>query len=544
MAYLDTYTTPLTSKTAAHLLRRATFGPTNQEITDFTGKTATQAVDLLISNMSFRASPPPPVVMDGGMADKGQTFLDKPFMGWRAYEFFLYIRYWWVGLMTEQNGHPSIQEKLTAFWQNHFVTAHSVVGDYRFTYQYIKFLRNNCAGNFKTMTIGMTKEPSMLVFQNGFENTKESPNENYGRELQELFTVGQKNFAGLDNYTEQDVKAAARVLTGWGVTNYWTDGSTTFGTVFNSDRHDTTDKVFSAKYNNKTIQGRSGVAAGDTELQELVAMLLSHSETPKFICRKLYRWYVNSNVTQDIEDNVIVPLATFFASSGNNFEILPVLKKLLTSDIFYDERNIGAIVKSPAEFMIGMLRHFNLTVPDMTTDYVAFRMLMEFQEWAMSKMQLSLLDQPLVFGSTPYYQTGYSKNWINGTTLGLRGNHSDSMAYPWLQIRPDYTVGIDFIGWIKRIQPNFSDVSGTPAVTAETVVGEFIKNLFAIEMTQKQKDFLIDSIFMRGVPRVTWQYELNAYRNAPNDGYSHNPLLWRCQPLMVYLLRMAEYQVF
>jgi len=544
MAYLDTYTTPLTSKTAAHLLRRATFGPTNQEITDFTGKTATQAVDLLISNMSFRASPPPPVVMDGGMADKGQTFLDKPFMGWRAYEFFLYIRYWWVGLMTEQNGHPSIQEKLTAFWQNHFVTAHSVVGDYRFTYQYIKFLRNNCAGNFKTMTIGMTKEPSMLVFQNGFENTKESPNENYGRELQELFTVGQKNFAGLDNYTEQDVKAAARVLTGWGVSNYWADGSTTFGTVFNSDRHDTTDKVFSAKYNNKTIQGRSGAAAGDTELQELVTMLLSHSETPKFICRKLYRWYVNSNVTQDIEDNVIVPLATFFASSGNNFEILPVLKKLLTSDIFYDERNIGAIVKSPAEFMIGMLRHFNLTVPDMTTDYVAFRMLMEFQEWAMSKMQLSLLDQPLVFGSIPYYQTGYSKNWINGTTLGLRGNHSDSMAYPWLQIRPDYTVGIDFIGWIKRIQPNFSDVSGTPAVTAETVVGEFIKNLFAIEMTQKQKDFLIDSIFMRGVPRVTWQYELNAYRNAPNDGYSHNPLLWRCQPLMVYLLRMAEYQVF
>ena len=544
MAYLNTYSTPLTANTAAHLLRRATFGPTNQEIVDFTGKTATQAVDLLISNASYRASPPPPVEMDETRSDKGQQFLNKPFYGDRTYDYFLFIRYWWIGLMTEQNGHPSILEKLTAFWQNHFVVTHSSTGDYRFTDRYLRFVRDNAMSNFRTLVVGITKDPGMLVFQNGNENSKESPNENYGRELQELFTVGQKDFAGNANYTEDDVKAAARVLTGWQVTNLWAEGSTSFGTVFTASRHDTENKSFSAKYNSTTITGRSGATAGDAELADLTTMLLNHPQTPRFICRKLYRWYVNPNVTQEIEDNVIIPLASFFAGSSNNYAIVPVIKKLLTSDIFFDSKNFGAVVKSPAEYMIGMLRHFNLPVPDLTTEYTAFRRMMEFQEWAMSKMQLRFLDQPLVFGSVPYYQTGFSKNWINGTTLGLRGQHSDAMVYPWLELKPGYMLGLDFLKWIREIQPNFSDVAGTEAISCEVVFAELSKNLFAIELTQAQKNFLIDTIMMQNIPRTSWKFELNAFRTSPNNENAQNPVLWRCQILMKYMLRMAEYQVF
>ena len=545
MAYLDTYTTPLTSATAAHLLRRATFGPTQQEITDFTGKTATQAVDLLINNASYRASPPPPVEMEGNRADSGQPFLNKPFDVGRQSVYNTYIQYWWIGLMAEQNGHPSVLEKLTAFWQNHFVTAYSFVEDYRLVDRYIRFLRSNAMGNFRDMTIGITKDPAMLIYQNGNENAKEHPNENYGRELQELFTVGQKDFAGNHNYTEQDVKEAAAVLTGWQVTNFKVAGSTSFETIFNPDRHDTSNKNFSSKYNNTVITGLSGSESGNSELVSLVNMLLSHPETPKFICRKLFRWYVSATVTQEIEDQVIVPLANLFASSTNNFAITPILKKLLTSNIFFDIGNRGAIVKSPSEFIIGTIRIFGQPVPDITTDYIPFRTMITFLSNSMTTQQLNFLNQPSVFGSIPYYQTGYSKNWINGTTLGLRGYRTDTLVFPSIEIKPGYILGIDILNWLTTVQPNFSDVAGTPAITCEEVLAEFLKNLFANELSQTQKDFLIDNIMMmNSSPRTTWVREWNAYRTSPADIAKQGTILWRCRAVLKHVLRMAEYHQF
>lgn len=545
MAYLDTYTAPLTTSTAAHLLRRATFGPTQQEITDFTGKTATQAVDLLISNASFNASPPPPVEMDSTRSDAGQEFLTKPFVNERNTAYTSYILYWWIGLMTQRTSYPSVLEKLTAFWQNHFVVTYSSVLDYRLMDRYLRFLRENALGNFRGLATGMSKDPAMLIFQNGNENSKEHPNENYARELQELFTVGQKDFAGNYNYTEQDVKAAAQVLTGWQVTNYRIQGSNSFDGVFNSERHDVGDKMFSSKYNNTIITGRSGSSGGEQELNDLIAMLIRHPESPKFICRKLFRWYVNSNVTQEIEDQVIVPMASFFASASNNYSIAPVLKMLLTSNVFFDSRNIGAIIKSPAEFMIGGLRMFDQPVPNISSDYSAFLKMMSYIHNSMKMLQLNFLDQPSVFGSLPFYQTGYSKNWINETTVGLRGARTDALVYPAVEIKPGYLLGIDVLARLRSIQPNFSDVTGTPAITCEQVLKELSKNMFAIELTQEQKDFLIDSIMMmKSSPRTTWIREWDSYRSSPLDGSKQSAVLWRCRALLKYMLRMAEYQVY
>lgn len=544
MGLLDTYTDTLNASSAAHLLRRATFGPTQQEIVAFTGKTAAQAVDLLFSNSSFRLSPPPPVEMDVSRSDKGQPFLSKPYVEERTFKYHRYIQYWWIGLMAEQNGHPSILEKLSAFWQNHFVVSYSMVEDYRFTDRYLRFLRNNALGNFRTLATEITKDPAMLIFQNGNENSKDHPNENYGRELQELFTVGQKDFHGNHNYTESDVRAAAMVLTGWQALNKKKVGSTSFSSVFTPARHDTTDKQFSSFYNNKIITGRSGTTAGDEELNELITMLLNHPETPKFIVRKLYRWFVNHNVTQEIEDQVIIPLANLFSSSANNFEIAPVLKKLLTSNIFYDRRNVGAMIKSPAEFMIGMNRFFEQPVPDITTEYGPFRKLMDYLQWNMSVMQLDFLDQPLVFGFVPYYQTGYSKNWINGTTIGIRGARSDMMVNPWMEIKPGYLLGVDLMKKVTAMQRNFSDVAGTPAITCEEVFAELSKNLFAIELTQSKKDFLMDTIMMGDLARSNWTRDWNAYRTNPTSTFNSNRMWWRLLRVMQYMLRMAEYQLF
>ncbi|MBD2700433.1 DUF1800 domain-containing protein [Spirosoma sp. BT702] len=547
MAYLEPYTSVLTARTAAHLLRRATFGPTQTEITNFTGMTAAAAVQLLISNANY--SPPPPIDLDSNQPGAGETYMDKPFDHGRNFELGHYLRCWWLGLMASQTAPPSLLDKLTLFWQNHFVTTREGVGDYRFLHQYLLLLRNGALTNFRTLVIEITKDPAMLRYLNGNENVVGSPNENYGRELQELLTVGVIDFAGNKNYTEDDVKAAARVLTGWQYTNFEEDGSTEFTTHFALDKHDTTNKTFSSHYGNTIITGRSTATAGDDELADLVDMLLNHPQCARFICRKLYRWYVNPNVDQTIEDNVIIPLANFFASPTNNFAIQPVIVKLLTSQIFFDNATIGSMVKAPVDLAVGMMRFFNQPVPTLPTDYAAFKIYGDFLYYRMQDMLQPLMDQPSVFGYEPYYQTGFSRVWINTTTIGYRYQYTDAYAEPFLMVSPTYQMGIDVVAWATQLQRaasptgDFSDVPVTPAVTCTVIVNTFIKNLFAVELFTTQVDFLIDTIMMGGLPRTSWNFEWNAYRSEPTNGGYRYAVLDRMQKLVKFILRMAEFHI-
>ncbi|MCY7357760.1 MAG: DUF1800 domain-containing protein [Rudanella sp.] len=577
MPYLDVYTTSLTAKTAAHLLRRTTFGPTQAEITAFTGQTATQAVQTLIANINY--TPPQPVDLDSTRATAGQPYLQNsstpigqylPFDGDRNFAYGLYIKYWWLGLMAKPTNGPNLLDKLTLFWQNHFVTTSEVVDDYRFVWSYLKLLRDNSLGNFRDLVTKISKEPAMLRYLNGDMNESGAgkANENYARELQELFTMGTVDASGNANYTEDDVKAAARVLTGWKYTNYWTTGSTSFATTFNSTKHDATNKTFSTKYGNGlgvTIIGRTGATAGDLELTDLVTMLLNHPQTPRFICRKLYRWYVNPDVTPAIETNVIVPLAALLVSS--NYAIRPVIEKLLTSQIFFDDTNIGAIVKSPAELMVGTTRFFNQPVPALSPSVAPYKTLFDFIHWRMRDLQLDLMDQPTVFGHEPYYQTGYSKNWINTTTMALRNDFTDALIWRWLTVdaSTNYKYGIDLIAWVTPLQTNFgsfvtppttaapSPAPTTPPISCVVVLDAFLLNLFATDLAQNQKDFLIDTIMMQAIPRTSWEFEWNTYRRTVTYPASYtisqisnarNAVNNRLKNLMKYLFRMAEYHIF
>jgi uncharacterized protein (DUF1800 family) len=549
MPYLDPYTPVLTAKTAAHLLRRATFGPTQAEITAFTGLTATQAVQQLITNANYSLVP---IDINDAASTVGQPVTTIPWNGDRNSELGYFVAYWWMGVMLGQNQPITLLDKLTLFWQNHFVTARETVDEYRYIWRNLKLLRDNAFGNFRQLVIDVTKDPAMLIYQNGSENRVGAPNENYGREMQELFTIGVRDGTGTPNYTEDDVKTAARTLTGWTVTNYKTPGSTTISSVFDPARHDTTNKVFSGKYGNTVITGRSGATAGDLELADLTTMILNRPETARFMCRKLYRWFVNPSITPAIETNVIVPLATFFSSPANDWKIRPVLEKLLTSQVFFDESNVGAIVKSPAEMMLGMLRFFGQLPRDMLTQPAAFRKYMDFVYYRMRDLQQPILDQLTVFGYEPYYQTGYSKVWINTNTIVLRGEFINYLVQGWYEVEPGYRLQIPLVEMIEAIQPNFADVpplpqttppTGTPAVTAVQVLDTLLKNLFTTDISQAQKDFLIDFILMQELPRTSWEFEWDAYRREPTDSYRRNTVLWRLQNLMKYMLRMAEYQV-
>ena len=548
MAYLTQYSPILTADTAAHLLRRATAGPTKTEITNFTGKTALQAYTDLFNNINY--NPSPPIILKETSPYYQQTFVTGPFRGADNFDWSSYIKYWWHAQLIRQDTPPSLLEKLAVFWQNHFVTTREIVSDYRYVWRYLDTIRQNSLGNFKTFVKVMTKDPAMLLYLNGNENVKNSPNENYARELQELFTVGEKDFAGNLNYTEDDVKAAARVLTGWSYTNHWQEGATTFGTAFDLNKHDITNKVFSGKYSNTTITGVNSTTGGDAELNTLTDMLMAHPETPKFICRKLYKWYVNPTVTPDIETNVIIPLANFFKSASNNFAIEPVLKILLTSDIFYTIDNIGAIIKSPLELAGGSLRFFNKAVPNMTNDTVAFRKYFEFLDWQMYRMQMSLIDQPSVFGWEPYYQNALSRAWIASSTIAVRNDYTDQYIWAWAEIAPGRNMGLDLVEWAKTLQPNFPSPATSTAISTIDILNAFTEKLFVSNLFQTQKDFLIDTIMMQGIPRTSWTFEWNAFRNVSNNPTDstytdkYNAVRWRLQLLMRFMLKMAEFHVF
>ncbi len=542
MPYLDTYTTALTADTAAHLLRRATVGPTNSEITAFTGLTALQAYQQLLNNVQY--NPEPVIHLFENQPTYGQPLNGLiPFENGTNFGRLQSIRYWWTLLMANQSRPVSLLEKLALFWQNHFVVSSEVVTEYRYIWRYLNLIRNNSLGTFKNFVKEITVDPAMLEYLNGNENIAGAPNENYARELQELFTVGEKDFNGNANYTEDDVKEAARVLTGWKNNNYWWDGSVGITSEFQLNKHDTGNKTFSSNYGNTVVTGNNTANAGNIELEALVNMLLAHNETAKFICRKLYRWYVNPNVTAAIETNVIIPLANFFKSAGNNFAIEPVIKKLLTSDVFFDISNRGAIIKSPIELIIGSFRHFNLAPPLSTANPTGAEKYCNYIWWNTLTMQMHVLSQSSVFGYEPYYLTSRSKGWLSSATLANRYSFADTLVWPWLQIAPNYMLGLDLVGWATNLQPNFSDVAGTPAITTEQVFVSFTQNLFVFKLTPNQKNFLIDTIMMQGIPRASWIFEWNRYRTTPGNIDNYNGVRWRLTLLMRYMLRMAEIHI-
>lgn len=577
---LNAYPQNLTAAQAAHLLRRTTFGPTQAEITSFTDLSATMAILNLINNINY--VPDPPVDLESTSATAGQEYVTVSYNGNRGRDYRYYYKFWWLGMITKQGGSPSMVDKLTLFWQNHFVTTIETVDEYRAIYKYFTLIRNGIIendvqkggllGNFKDMVYYISKDPAMLKFLNGNQNVKGKPNENYARELQELFVIGAKDFEGNNNYTEDDVKAAARVLTGWNYTNFYASGSTSVGTSFTSNNHDTTNKQFSLSYPDPvnptlgtvitglTVAPTGYPTAGDAELDDLLTMLFRHPETPKFICRKLYRFFVNPNVTQDIETNVIIPLANIFKTidpvTNEAFEIKPIIIKLLASEHFYDIANIGSIIKSPAELTIGTLRFFNFPVPvidsnNLTNSLKAFKSFTEFLYYRMNDMQMAILDQPTVFGYDAYFQTGYSRNWINTTQVGLRNSYTDNILFGYTTISPSgvtpiYKLKIDMLAMVDTtnvahnssipLPPNYDVTNPVHIVDLVTT------NLFATPLSQAQKDFLVDTILMNLQQRSNWTTQWSSYKSNPTPTNT-NTVRNKLENLMKYLLRMAEYSI-
>ncbi|WP_420149917.1 DUF1800 domain-containing protein [Spirosoma sp.] len=515
MALLDTYTQPLTAAQIGHLLRRATFGPTPDQLKALTGKTATQVVTQLLADQ-----PIPPLPLD---LKTGKTFTDQPFDMTNQGTYQGYVKMWWANLMLNQP--VSLLEKMTLFWSNHFVTNDSTVNDYRYMYRYNTLLRQHALGNFKAFVMAVTQDPAMLRFLNGNQNVVGTANENYARELQELFTIGRSG-----GYTEDDVRAAAKVLTSWADTGYRDTANATIGSTFRANRHDTSDKKFSATYQNTTIKGRSGANAGIDELNDLIDMILRNDETPRYICRRLYVWFVNSDISATVENNFIRPLADVFRK--NNYDIKPVMTALLQSQHFFDEGLRGAVIKSPTDLVVGTFRFWGLQAPDPSQNITAYYQIGNYINARIKEEQQDILNPPTVFGWTAYYQTGFYQQWINSTTLGLRGYFSDALTTNALKLNGKPVI--DVLTYAKTLS--------TPSDPAK-LVSEMTAQLLAITLSKDQQDFLTDTVLLNALPRYEWTVEWNQYLQSPNDAAKKQAVQLKLTTFLQYLFRTALYQI-
>jgi len=368
---------------ARHLLARVGFGPTDAEVRAFAPLTREEAIAKLLHEARTTAvTPPPAAAIDLGplRPPRGEMTTEedrKAFVRQQVREG-LELRGWWVREMLVT---PSpLTERMTLFWHNHFVSAQPKVRISRLMYRQNVTLRANALGNFGAFLHAIARDPAMVVYLDSAQNRRGAPNENFAREVMELFTLGE------GRYSEADVKEAARAFTGWSIDRE----SGAF--MFRPRLHD--DGV-------KTVLGHTGRLDGDAVLD----LLLARPETAEFIVAKLWREFVSP----DPDPAEVARIARRFRAS--NYEIKVALSSLLASDAFYAPANRGVLVKSPVELVVGTLRQLELA-PDSAVPFAV----------AAAGMGQNLFSPPNVKG----WPGGDA--WINTTTLLARKQFLDRLT--------------------------------------------------------------------------------------------------------------------
>lgn len=522
---LAPYSGPWGTQEVTHLLKRTMFGATVADVNYFKTKTLAQAVDELITAAPV---PSPPVNnYNDNTADPdvpaGETWVNAPHSKTPAINNLRVASLisWWTGLQLNQN--RSITEKMVLFWHNHFVTQRPNINPPSYQYKYNALLRTYSLGNFKDFVKQVTLNPAMLVYLNGNANVKNAPDENYARELQELFTIGKGPGS---NYTEDDVKAAAKVLTGY------KDDLSNAAYIFNPVKHDTSNKQFSSFYNNTVITGIAG-ADGEKELDALLEMILKENEVALFICRKLYRFFVYYTIDASTETNVIAPLAAIFRN--NNYDIKPVLSALFNSEHFFDVLNRGCVIKSPIDFVIGLYREYQVVFPDAKTNYVEAYALWALVYTISRDTNQELGNPPNVAGWPAYYQEPqYHELWINSDTLPKRNKFSDTM------IGNGYTKN----GKKVVIDPiAFASTLSNPR-DPNVLITDSLNLLYMLEVSQTMKDYLKMQVLLSGQTNDGyWTTAWDNYIGDPNNNSYKNIVLTRLKALYKYVMDLSEYQL-
>jgi uncharacterized protein (DUF1800 family) len=397
---------------AAHLLERAGFGATPSEINRLAAMTAEQAVRSLVRYQSIQQTLPafdPSDSFDDGLdpfavsrpaatdlaRDRGEALgvKVKPAGNRRMQQVadrFLYwlraskletqrLAYWWANrmLLTQR----PLEEKMTLFWHGHFATSEEKVRDFRKMHLQNELFRAQATGNFRSLLIAVAKDPAMLAYLDAGVNVKGAPNENFAREIMELFTMG------VGNYAELDIREAARAFTGW---NYQ---GVKF--VINPALHDNDPK---------TVLGRTGNFDGE----QVIDLILAQPVTAEFVAGKIYQYFVR----EDLSPALRARLGRVLRDS--HYEIAPFLETIFLSRDFYSDASVATRIKPPVELVISTYRKMGMKeVPGIP----------DFNDLT-DAMGQKLLFPPNVAG------WAQGRSWITPGLLLLRGNFVYDTVFP------------------------------------------------------------------------------------------------------------------
>lgn len=382
---LSSMTREMTFSDVTHLLSRTVIGTNVEELNTFTDFDIRDGVDYLLREIAqpdppgeWTDDPIPPYVEEYTPAQ-----IDSLIEAYQSQT--RELMDWWTDRLFYHD--LSIEEEMVYFWHDHFATSAEGIIYAPAMYHQNKLLRQQALGNFKTLVQEITFDPAMMIWLNNNENTANSVNENFGRELLELFTLGE------GNYTQNDVYEAARGLTG-----YVTDGLETFF-VFN--RFDS---------GLKTFLGQTGYF----NTNDIIDIIFEQDQTAYFICDKLYRWFV-----YDIpNENIIEELAQIMRD--NDYEIKPVMEALLNSEHFFDENFRGAKYKTPLHHTLSSLKLLNVDINEPLDFEYTLKQIVQY----MWDIQGGVILYPPDVSGWPGY-----RNWINTYTLPWRKAFTNYVLY-------------------------------------------------------------------------------------------------------------------
>ena len=566
---------------AAHLLRRATFGATRDQINSFAGLTAGQAVAQL-----FNANlPDAPLPLN---PETGQTWAvtGPPPEGTNDREQQGQFKRWLLGQMlnagVEENLKPSysLREKITFFLHTHFTSMVERVNNSRASYfqnalfryfAFDSFLDPEL--NFTALVKKVTADNAMLIFLDGNTNVKGSPNENYAREMFELYTIGR----GLEgflppttdegdyiNFTEQDVQAAARVLTGIRFDNTFSnidpDTMLPRGTV-NAGNHETdaSQKTFSARFDGAVIDqdpllleinGDPSEESVLDEVSRLIDLIYTREESARHVCRKLYRYFVYYFIDDTVDEDIVASMAETFVNSG--YKIQPVLEELFNSEHFYEaavgnqDDKFGGIIKSPLDLVVGTLNFFQMELPDYETQTADFYDAMGNLLGAMDNQGMNFYDPFEVAGYAAYHQFPvYNRNWISTNYLTRRYEFIQDTFIG--QGMMEEMMGIDIFTFTKNNIPNnIAEIARGLVIEYCTYLLPYAENLTFdadndddASITAERLNYFLQ-VFLGEIdqdPEGTWTFRWN---NPVDDETVSNQLI----NLMNAMLQSPEYQLF
>jgi uncharacterized protein (DUF1800 family) len=568
MASLNEINGVLGSKRAAHLLRRATFGPTIPEIEQFSGLSASQALDLLLDDSA--EDPLPPVDTTSSLTWVDPTGVSGPPRAGSGNseqdQLFAYFQAWHMDVM--RRAPATLKERITWFMHTHLPARWSEINQSEAIYYQNCLYRHYAYDSFKELFKKICVDNAMLRYLDGYSNKKNSPNENFAREMFELYSIGkgpQVAEGDYSNYTEEDIKSATRVLTGWELDETYSyldpdtglpagkmkshmagDGSTGLAT-----EHDAGVKTFTAKFGGAALQPSevvddfSTVEAAYNELDEMIEMIFSQVETGRFIARKLYRFFVYHFISEEVETDIIEPLAQLLLST--DYSIAELLKVLLKSEHFYDaddavkeNDNVGALIKSPVDLFCGLFRLFDIQFPDRDTETAAFY---EDMDYVVSK----LVDQGLNFyepfevaGYPAYHQIpGYNRNWITTYALAHR-YQAGGILMKKIDQGTERSFGLDIVDWVEN-----SGYISDPSDAVE-LMDLLVGNLFALDLTQERYDYFLYTVFLDYTgtdlfyARGLWTSEWNQYKSSDDDSVVRSLL----ELLLTSLIETPEFQLY